>query len=324
MEENININIKSNKNNKKETSKKDNNKAIYIIVAILVIAIPAIIIISNLKAKKGIEDIFSVIGNKSVYELGYYSSYPNRSDIFKLMTDYKHKPYFKEYSRQKFDSYLNDGEYLKAIIVLEQTDIYDVRDNEMYEKINLIIKDGKYSNLSDRDLASFIAAYARLSYKSKNYNAKIEEYIKEKYPLVITEDGKGGYYDSQKDKYKDSSRNVNPLGTSWSTGVGTYVESTNYYFYGDILVEYYYKHWYGTSSYDSNNSSVYSYEFKDKRIKGEFSTIGVNKVKLFDLLKDANGYDINNYLIVFKNNRINVVELNSGRLLAYEGEYYGE
>ena len=141
--------------------------------------------------------------------------------------------------------------------------------------------------------------------------------IKDNCPNLIMEDEKGGYYDSMKDKYVSKSERVDPLGRNDSSySVGTYTSSVSYGFYGDILVRRYTKRWYGTSSYDSNNSDSTSYYFKGESLISSVKTGGYSSDSILSILANAENYVLGKYIINIKDNYINVLGCN---VLSYKG-----
>lgn len=91
---------------------------------------------------------------------------------------------------------------------------------------------------------------------------------------VIVFDEMGGYYDSKKEEYLNTSSFHDPLGAGSKSGdVGTYTESVTYRFCGDFLVERYSKYWAQTDKNDTNNSYSSNLEFKGEYLSGDKDTI---------------------------------------------------
>jgi len=94
----------------------------------------------------------------------------------------------------------------------------------------------------------------------------------------ITNDGKGGYYDTRKNEYtRDYGKWYDPLSKSYSEtgGVGKYRVALDYDFCGDFLIEEKKEVWDGFRGVDNNpNKTYYTTYYKDKiTVEGNSKTV---------------------------------------------------
>ena len=129
-----------------------------------------------------------------------------------------------------------------------------------------------------------------VDYYSENMEKSMVEklilFAEDKGTRIITEDNKGGYYDSKKDKYVSvSSRWYDPLaGKYLSSGeIGTYKTYTEYDFFGDFLcVESGERWWTNETKPNPANTKKVQYYYKD-----EYS---FNRSSLTDRIFESDNY----------------------------------
>ena len=120
----------------------------------------------------------------------------------------------------------------------------------VWDEIRIIL-DSKNSDTLD-----MVSSYSSYCYINEDFN-KCQLFPRQELIYFFENNGikpnlsETGYYSKNKNKYKNSSEFISPIGMDKT---GTYTESVSYSYHGDILIKYYSKKWYGTSEYDENNS----------------------------------------------------------------------
>lgn len=299
---------------------KKNKKAFIVLVVIVVILIVVItlsIIKRNEKIKNNVDEIFSVIGEKNYIDLTI-SDRIDQYDLGRLVENSYNSSYFKEVAIKKINEYIEANKPINLMNIMVLLGKYEVYDDEIQNIFSNYLKNLKYDSLEENELAEFIADYSSLNvYRTSGLDSAIINTIKNNCDKLIMEDGKGGYYDSLKEKYKSTSKRVDPLGRNdTSYDVGTYTESIIYEYLGDILVKKYQKRWYGTSSYDSNNSDSTTYYFKEKPLISYVEIDYYNRDKILNILKYSENYVLGNYIISINGKNINVL---GTKVLSYNG-----
>lgn len=170
---------------------------------------------------------------------------------------------FNEAVLSYFSGLREDGNFEKCynlICALNECSYYDSSIKDEYvdffkEKSNKIIK--KY--VKDENLEGILDYADRGDYSipHETLGKRLMKYAEKKGKKTITDDGKGGYYDSKKWKFQNSTKRINPLNLSeW--GVGTYREVKEYNFYGDFLIKYVATEWMTNSTeYGDNDANEY-------------------------------------------------------------------
>lgn len=296
---------------------KENKIALACIGFVLVAIISYLTIKENKETKENVDKIFSIVGYKNYADLTI-SDYPDQYELDVLMKKCYKKSYFREVAFNRIKEYLDGKKYINFMNIMILLGKYEVYDDEIQNVFTNFIKNFKYDLLEEKDLIEFIADYSSLNkYRTDELDNIIINIIKNNCDKLIFEDGKGGYYDSLKEKYKSSSKTVNPLDKyDTSSHVGTYAESELFEYYGDILVKRYKKTWYGSSAADSNNSDTTSYYLKGKGIISYVKVEDFKWENLLIILKDSENYILGDYIINIKENYINVLGPNA---LSYKG-----
>lgn len=205
---------------------------------------------------------------------------------------------------------LDYAEYQNESIKEMVAEAYQAREDEFFRSTDSIF-----------DNISAIATLVRMEYYFDRQ--VVIDHLMENAGAVMTENGKGGYYDALQEEYQNHSGKGDPLGLG--SGVGTYTTTDSYRFYGDFLAHSRSKQWYGTSSSDDCNSSYTSWDFRGEYFNDNNYRGGSRG--MFYVVSNGSSYYINNsagdYLILaFSDGNLKAL-LGNNTVYAFYGDYTG-
>lgn len=295
------------------------------LIACLIVALT--IVKSNANAKKEMISKIQYCAKPliaSKYDMGDYTE--EMRDKANIISQLSQSRRFSKILLEQLNQLNESGDFDEFVSLVEVLDYAEYQDESIKEMVAEVYQAREDELFRDADsILDNKAAIATLVRMEYYFDGQVViDRLKENASAVITENGKGGYYDALREEYKDSRKKGDPLGLG--SGVGTYTRTTSYSFYGDFLAMQSSTYWYGTTSSDDCNSSDTSWEFRGKNFDKGNNYRGVY-TGMFDVVAAGSSYYIDNsageYLIlVFSDGNLTAL-LGNNTAYAFHGDNTG-
>ena len=274
--------------------KKKVGKMILAILGLIVcLIIVMVIVISNADAKRDMIMRLEYCAHPVIdARYGMYDYTEVMKDKRDRISQLSQSGKFSKVLLEELDELNESGDFERFVSLIEALDYAKYQEESIKEMLAEAYQAKEDELFRDADSIlenkSAIGALIRMEYYFDGRQAVID-HLKGDIHTVITENGKGGYYDTLHGEYQSSSGKGDPLGLG--SGVGTYSTTESYSFYGDFLAKRSTKYWYGTEKSDKNNSSITSWEFRGETISNkEFRSI--HEKGIYDVVSQNPSYYI--------------------------------
>lgn len=200
-------------------------------------------------------------------------------------TDSDMEDILEQFAMDELTRYMekNDFEALaKTIALLDKHKVENKNVRQLFQTCLRNIQEEVFAGNGQIDMYDYIRIVNN-QLDGSNYTTILEcypydamiAYINQKGQQVVTEAGRGGFYDDLKDEYTNESYWVDPLmKTRNKKGeVGTYQYTEENQLFGDFRVNITSKYWYGTAKDDSNNSLTARLYYQDKTVMSDYQKI---------------------------------------------------